>query len=64
VITLEKASGKGVPDYARAVFRKGFPLDDDQFELARQYSEMLAPAFQTIIAERDDVEGDPAGAAA
>jgi hypothetical protein len=64
VITLEKATGKGVPDYARAVFRKGDTLDDDQFELARQYSEMLAPAFQTIIAERDDVEGAAAEAAA
>lgn len=57
VIKLEKVAGKGVPDYARAVFSTGENLDDEHFALAREYSEMLAPAFETVIAERDDVDG-------
>ena len=64
VVSLEKVAGKGVPDYARAVFKTGEKLSGEQVELAIQYSELLAPAFQEILAERDDVDGAPTGAAA
>lgn len=66
VISLEKVAGQGVPDYAKAVFRRGDALSSEQTALAKQYGELLSTTFDTVVAERADVDGEAAaqGAAA
>jgi hypothetical protein len=55
-ITLEKVTGKGVPDYAVAKFSTGERLSEEQFALAVDYSDMLAPAFEQVTPDRVDVD--------
>lgn len=55
-ITLERKESAGVPPYAVAKFATGERLDADQFELAVAYSNMLAPAFEQVTPDRDDVD--------
>lgn len=50
-IGLEKASGKGVPDYSVAKFTAGDDLPAEQAALMANYAEILRPHFEAVRVE-------------